>query len=74
MRQVTDHCLAPARTDGEPLAGGRYTRLFPELPALAIEADLLRAIGRAGGLSDATNDGSSEARMIAAGRRYSAGT
>jgi hypothetical protein len=68
MRQVRDHCLAPARTGGEPLAGGRYTRLFPELPALAIEPELLRAIGRAGGLSDASNGGPSEARTIAAGR------
>ena len=50
------------------LAAGRYIRLFPELPALAIEPQMLRAIGRAGGLSDATNGGSSEARTIAAGR------
>ena len=68
MRQVRDHCLAPARTGGAPLAAGRYMRLFPELPALAIEPQLLRAIGRAGGLSDATNGGSSDARTIAAGR------
>ncbi len=37
MTQVRDHCLAPARTGGAPLAGSRYTRLFPELPTLAIE-------------------------------------
>ena len=49
MRQVRDHCLAPARTDGAPLPGGRYMRLFPELPALAIEPQMLRAIGGAGG-------------------------
>ena len=55
MTQVRDHCLAPARADGAPLAGGRYTRLFPELPTLAIEPRLLRAIGRAGGPSDATD-------------------
>ena len=49
MRQVRDHCLAPARTSGAPapLAAGRYMRLFPELPALAIEPQMLRAIGRA---------------------------
>lgn len=47
MRQVRDHCLAPARTGGAPLAAGRYMRLFPELPALAIEPQMLRAIGRA---------------------------
>ncbi len=68
MRQVRDHCLAPARTGGALLAGGRYMRLFPELPALAIEPQMLRAIGRAGGLSDATNGGPPDARTIAAGR------
>ena len=68
MTQVRDHCLGPALTDGAPLAGGRYTRLFPELPTLAIEPRLLRAIGRAGGLSDATGGGPSEARAVAAGR------
>jgi len=35
MRQVRDHCLAPARTGGARLAGGRCMRLSPELPALA---------------------------------------
>jgi Animal haem peroxidase len=68
MRQARDHCLAPARTGGASLAGGRYMRLFPELPALAIEPGLLRAIGRAGGACDATNGGAFEARAIAAGR------
>jgi Animal haem peroxidase len=68
MRQVRDHCLAPARAGGGPLAGGRYTRLFPELPPLAIEPQMLRAIGRAGGLCDATDGGPSDARTIAAGR------
>jgi hypothetical protein len=68
MRQVRDHCLAPARAGGGPLAGGRYTRLFPELPPLAIEPQMLRAIGRAGGLCDATDGGPSDTRTIAAGR------
>jgi hypothetical protein len=68
MRQVRDHCLAPARAGGGTLAGGRYTRLFPELPPLAIEPQMLRAIGRAGGLCDATDGGPSDARTIAAGR------
>jgi hypothetical protein len=68
MRQVRDHCLAPARAGGAPLPGGRYMRLFPELPALAVEPQMLRAIGRAEGLCDATNRGPSEARAIAAGR------
>jgi hypothetical protein len=68
MRQVRDHCPVPARTGGPALAGGRYTRLFPELPALAIEPELLRAIGRAGGTCDATGGEPSPARAIAAGR------
>ncbi len=68
MRQVRDQCLALERTGAAPMAGGRYMRLFPELPALAIEPELLRAIGRAGGLSDATNGGPSDARTVAAGR------
>ena len=68
MRQVRDHCLAPARAGDAPLATGRYMRLFPELPALAIEPQMMPAIGRAGGLSDGTNGGPSDARTIAAGR------
>jgi Animal haem peroxidase len=68
MTQVRDHCLGLARTGGAPLAGGRYTRLFPELPTLAIEPQLLRAIGRAGGPCDATSRRPSEARAVAAGR------
>jgi hypothetical protein len=43
-------------------------RLFPDLPALAIEPELVRAIGRAGGLSDATSSDPSDARTVAAGR------
>jgi hypothetical protein len=68
MRQVRDHCRAPARARGAPRAGGEYMRLFPELPPLAIEPQMLRAIGRAGGLSDATSGGPSEDCPIAAGR------
>lgn len=36
---VRDHCLAPARTGGSALAGGRYMHLFPELPALGARRD-----------------------------------
>jgi len=68
LRQVRDHCLAPERTDGAQLPGGRYMRLFPELPALAIEPLTLRAVGRVGGLCDATNRGLPDARTITAGR------
>src|SRR5690242_18819238 len=60
--------MGQARASGTSLAAAGYARLFPELPALAIEPELLRAIGRAGGLSDATNGGSSDARTIAAAR------
>jgi hypothetical protein len=64
MTQVRDHCLAPARAGGAPLGGGRYTRLFPELPALAIEPLMVRAIGRA-----CARDGrGSDAHSVAAGR------
>jgi len=43
-------------------------RLFPELPALTIEPQMLQAIGRAGGLCDATDREPSDARTVAAGR------
>ena len=66
MKQVRDHCLAPARAGDAFMAGGRYTRLFPELPPLAIEPKMLRIIGGAGGLSDAANGGPSDASKIAA--------
>jgi hypothetical protein len=68
MRQVRDHCLAPARGGGAALATGRYMRLFPELPPLAIEPQMMRAIGRAGGPSDATDRDPSDSRTTAAGR------
>ncbi|HTU07495.1 MAG TPA: hypothetical protein VMG13_18230, partial [Trebonia sp.] len=68
MKQARDHCLAPARTSAEPLAGGRYTRLFPELPALAIEPPMLRAIGEACDHDHAAGGGPPDARTIAAGR------
>ncbi len=68
MKQVRDHCLASARAGDAFMAGGRYMRLFPELPPLAIEPKMLRVIGGAGGLSDAANGGPSDARKIAAAR------
>jgi short chain dehydrogenase len=51
QRPLSDKMVtaAPVSAGGAPLAGGRYMRLFPELPALAIEPQTLRAIGRAGG-------------------------
>jgi hypothetical protein len=68
IKQVRDHCLAPARTADASLPGGRYTRLFPELPALAIDPALLRAIGRAGGPCDPADGDRAESRTVAAAR------
>jgi len=68
VRESHLSCLAPARADSARVTGGRYMRLFPELPTLAIEPQMLRAIGRAGGLCDATRGGSPDAPAIASGR------
>jgi hypothetical protein len=46
-----DYCLAPERGDA-PVHGGRYGRLFPNLPALAADEGLLHALGRPGGPCD----------------------
>jgi hypothetical protein len=67
VRPARDHCLAPARTAEVPTGGGRYTRLFPDLPALAIDAELVRALGRAGGSRDSVASQRDEARTVAAG-------
>jgi hypothetical protein len=58
---VRDHCLAPERAVDAPIApiGGRYGRVFPDLPALEGDQAALLALGAAGGLcdgSDATGD------------------
>jgi hypothetical protein len=66
-KPARDHCLAPARTAEVPTGGGRYTRLFPDLPALAVDAELLRELGRAGGSCDSATCVRDEARMVAAG-------
>jgi hypothetical protein len=50
-RIARDHCLAPERVDA-PIYGGRYRKLFPELPALDVDEQALRALGRAGGPCD----------------------
>jgi hypothetical protein len=36
-----DHCLAPARSVGTSIGGHRYTRTFPSLPHLEIDASFL---------------------------------
>jgi len=58
-----DHCLAPARTRGAK-DGHRYTRMFPDLPHLVIDSQLLHAIGRA---CDSSNASRQEARTVSAG-------
>jgi Animal haem peroxidase len=62
-----DHCLAPARASRSPLAGRRYTRLFPALPPLVIDSALLHAMGGAGGLCDAAAGSRADSRTVAAG-------
>jgi Animal haem peroxidase len=51
----SDHCLAPSRSVDAPVldgASGRYGRLFPQLPALEGEHELLLGMGAAGGICD----------------------
>jgi hypothetical protein len=67
MKPARDHCLAPGRTAELPLGGGRYTRMFPELPALDVDAELVRALGRAGGSCDSATCLRPEARTVPAG-------
>src|SRR5215467_11971880 len=66
-KPARDHCLAPARTADVPTGGGRYTRLFPELPPLAVDVELVRALGRPGGTCDSASRMRGEARTVAAG-------
>jgi hypothetical protein len=48
-----DHCLAPDRIVDAPIYGGRYGRMFPQLPPLVGDEALLHAIGSRGGFCDA---------------------
>jgi hypothetical protein len=50
-RIASNHCLAPERVDA-PIYGGRYRKLFPDLPPLQVDEQALRALGRAGGPCD----------------------
>jgi len=48
-----DLCLAPGRTIDAPVTeGGRYGRMFPDLPAASFDDDRLLALGMAGGVCD----------------------
>lgn len=67
MKAARDHCLAPGRTANVPTGGGRYTRMFPDLPPLVADPELVRALGRAGGSCDSVTCMRSEARTVAAG-------
>ncbi len=50
-----DHCLAPERT-GTLSYGGRYRKLFGQLPALDVDEQALHALGRPGGPCDFHSD------------------
>lgn len=67
MRPARDHCLAPARTADVLAGGGRYTRLFPELPPLEVHPELIQALGRANGRCDSAALVRGESRTVAAG-------
>src|SRR3954469_4746966 len=51
VRIARDPCLAPGRA-AAPGAGGRYRRLFADLPALDVGESALHALGRPGGPTD----------------------
>src|SRR2546425_4133271 len=52
-RPARDLCLAPGRTIDAPVVeGGRYGRMFADLPAATFDADRLLALGLAGGICD----------------------
>lgn len=61
-----DHCLAPERVDA-PIEGGRYRRLFDDLPPLEADERALHALGRAGGPADMGVDGEDLDASVAAG-------
>src|SRR5215467_1602133 len=63
-RAARDHCLAPSRSVDPTAANHRYTRMFPELPHLAIEPAVLRAIAQA---CDIANAFRAETKTVAAG-------
>jgi len=61
-----DHCLAPERVDA-PVEGGRYRRLFEDLPALEVDERALHALGQRGGPADMGVDGDAADASVAAG-------
>src|ERR1700736_4386923 len=50
---VRDLCLAPGRTVDAPVTeGGRYGRMFPDLPAATFDDNRLLALGIEGSICD----------------------
>lgn len=64
-----DHCLAPDRVVDAPIYGGRYGRMFPELPPFEADEAFLHMIGSAGGACDASpaEAGGGDDATVAAG-------
>lgn len=63
-----DHCLAPDRVVDAPIYGGRYGRLFDDLPELRADEALLHGLGSAGGACDGAPfeaKGTDESRVAA---------
>jgi hypothetical protein len=68
MHPGRDHCLAPARAIEGDVYGGKYGRMFPDLPPLVSAEEALVALGRAGGPCDGSGSalaGSDDARGAA---------
>jgi hypothetical protein len=61
-----DHCLAPERVDA-PIEGGRYRRLFDQLPPLEADERALHALGRRGGPADLGADSDGPDASVEAG-------
>ena len=61
-----DHCLAPERVDA-PVEGGRYRRLFADLPPLVSDERALHELGRPGGPADLGADSEGTDASVAAG-------
>jgi hypothetical protein len=62
LTAVRDHCLAPSRSvDAPAVYGGRYDRLFPDLPVLVADEERLLALG------DVCDGADAEDSTVAAG-------